>query len=431
MYYGNSLAGPTVNTPFVLDQDQCLSPYARSLPPSINQQTKGGIALNIGGRQVPVPLKFVGAITPSDQSNLNWNEWYYLNLIVGDRTNGQLTRLNRAGSSETKFTKPFDYAGTKTFPNGNYETYARQYIYDVDLPNCQANARVFAGQRKESFSVNLGPIFDLLNLVPILNFPGGITNSQNNNVLRYKNIATLALELPISCVKSSTTDVLGVWLGVRELLHEGDDHIPGRQFSRLGFPLVNEVLIGLRDKGLFSRSQPKDDIKNGFDLYINYPTFPAIVNLLFRDAVNEALDVNIDNLAPSNLPRNDLYATILTGLPGINRAIPNPTPADLLRLNVTIAPTARGSQNSFGVVGGDLAGFPNGRRPGDDVVDVVVTAAMGALCHAGLGLCQPNQAPVGDRVFIDGAPVQDTDFDNVFPYLKTPIPGNFQYPPDN
>lgn len=425
MYYGSSLAGPVASTPFVLDEDQCLSPYARALPPSISKQTNGGIALNIGGRQVAVPLKFVGSLSAGDTAALNWNEWYYLNLITGDRTTGNSRPITKAGSSQTKFTKPFDYAGTKTFPNGGYETYARQYIYDIAIPGCATNGRVFAGQRKESFSANLGPIFDLVNLVPIPDFPGAVTNDPKNNALRYKNIASLALELPINCITSSTTDVIGVWFGVRELLHEGDDHIPGRQFSRLGFPLVNEILVGLRDKGLYSRSLPKDDVKNGIDVYVNYPTFPAIVNLLFRDAVNSFKQVNITDLAPNNLPRTDLHLTILTGLPGVNRPVTNTVPADLLRLNTTIAPTAAAGQNSIGYLAGDMAGFPNGRRPGDDVIDVVLRAAMGALCHAPLGICTPANAPVGDVAFLDGAPQSASDFDDFFPYLKTPIPGNF------
>ena len=93
------------------------------------------------------------------------------------------------------------------------------------------------------------------------------------------------------------------------------------------------------------------------------------------------------------------------------------------RLNTKIAPTAKDKQSTFGVAGGDLAGFPNGRRPGDDVVDIELRVAMGALCHLGLGLCSPQNAPVGNQPITDGAPISAGDFDNAFPYLTTPIPG--------
>jgi hypothetical protein len=93
------------------------------------------------------------------------------------------------------------------------------------------------------------------------------------------------------------------------------------------------------------------------------------------------------------------------------------------RLNTGIAPTPRDKQSFFGVAGGDLAGFPNGRRPGDDVVDIELRVAMGALCHLKVGLCNPANAPVGNVAITDGAPISSADFDNKFPYLTTPIPG--------
>ena len=80
-------------------------------------------------------------------------------------------------------------------------------------------------------------------------------------------------------------------------------------------------------------------------------------------------------------------------------------------------------QNHLGVVGGDLAGFPNGRRPGDDVVDIALRVSMGLLCHANLGVCAPSDAPTGTLPFTDGVRQQASQFDNAFPYLRTPIPG--------
>ena len=93
------------------------------------------------------------------------------------------------------------------------------------------------------------------------------------------------------------------------------------------------------------------------------------------------------------------------------------------RLNNTIEPTEKDNQTNYCVAVGDLAVFQNGRRPGDDVVDIELRVAMGALCHLGLGLCSPGNAPVGNQPITDGAPISSADFDNKFPYLTTPIPG--------
>ncbi len=143
------------------------------------------------------------------------------------------------------------------------------------------------------------------------------------------------------------------------------------------------------------------------------------------------------DLAPTNFPRNDLVAAFLTGFEGVNA---NGSVGEMLRLNTAIAPTVAGEQNPLGVVTGDLAGFPNGRRVGDDVVDIALRVVMGALCHpvnidldasgiagdAGdnLGLCSPEDAVTGGVPFTDGAPISDAYFDTTFPYLKAPLAGS-------
>jgi len=113
----------------------------------------------------------------------------------------------------------------------------------------------------------------------------------------------------------------------------------------------------------------------------------------------------------------------LTGISGVNQPR-NPVPSDMLRLNVNTVPTAQANQNSLGVIGGDSAGFPNGRRPGDDVVDVALRVVMGALYHLNLSLGEPDQAVVGTVPFIDGAPISASDFSGSFPFLLTPLPGS-------
>jgi hypothetical protein len=187
------------------------------------------------------------------------------------------------------------------------------------------------------------------------------------------------------------------------------------QVSRVGMPLVNEVVIGLKDKDRFNASQPFQD--GQFADYVTNPTLPALVELLFGSAGVRA---------PTNFPRNDLVTAFLTGVPGLNKPA-NVTPSEMLRLNTAITPVDRAAQNRLGVLGGDVAGFPNGRRPGDDVVDIELRVAMGVLCtldNPAVFGCRPADAPAGAIHFTDGAFLDATAIGATFPYLAQPIPGS-------
>lgn len=416
-----------------------------------------GIGLDIGGVNVAIPLKYAGPILPNDQSLLNESETYQVTLIEGDRRSGTRTAITRSGSGQTTFTKPLDHVGLKTLPD--YDGYANQFIYDFDMAGCDLPGRVFVGQRAEAFALNLGEVFDLINFVPIegdsapgagdgAGFDGGITQSRDNDDLFGKiNVTTLALELPISCVTDGDP-VIGAWTTASLAQGELENPQPGYedtsrvggalvQQSRLSTPLVNEVVIGITDKDRFNGSEPIDDAS--FGTYVTNPTFPRLVELLFGPELGLE-----DNVAPKNLPRTDLVATFLTGLPGLNQP-QNVTASEMMRLNTAIPATPRDAQNSFGVVAEDLAGFPNGRRPGDDVIDVILRVALGALCHpvplgaelgvegaeedttsdlVNLGFCTPDQAPVGNVALTDGAPISASELQNEFPYLNSPVPGS-------
>ena len=205
--------------------------------------------------------------------------------------------------------------------------------------------------------------------------------------------------------------------GLNNVMKEGG---AWTQVSRLGMPLVNEVVIGIDDKDRFNASSPKDDTTKFAD-YVTNPVLPALIQSLFPSAA-----------APNNFPRTDLVTVFLKGLKGLNQPA-NVVPAEMLRLNTSITPTALASQNPLGAAGGDLAGFPNGRRPADDVVDLSIRVAMGALCVLtgptdafGVG-CSASNAPAGALPFND---VRKTaaNFAPAFPYLTTPLPGNFNPP---
>jgi hypothetical protein len=389
-----------------------------------------------------VPLKNIGPISATDSSALNFNESYSLTLVRGDRRRGQASEVTNASTGRSEFGKPYDFVGTKTFGSiAGYESYASKFVYNINVPNCSAPGRVFVGQRAEGFAVNLGQVFDLVNLVPVdgESFPGGIRQSKDNNIIGDDNITTIALEIPKSCLKGNGNGVIGGWtsasLRQARILNPNatfaKPEVNGgvfTQVSRLGMPLVNEVVIGLPDKDRFNASEPAQD--GQFASYVTNPTLPAILNVLFRDAVNQTLGTTIANLAPSNIPRNDLVTTFLTGFPGVNQ-MARVTASEMTRLNTGIPAKAADQQSTFGVAGNDLAGFPNGRRPGDDVVDIALRVVMGRLCHpipvngtpTNLGLCSPADAPVGTAPFTDGAPLSAADFDTRFPYLRTPNPG--------
>ncbi|CAN5714141.1 DUF4331 domain-containing protein [soil metagenome] len=397
-----------------------------------------GITLNIGGKELPIALRQAGQVTAPDDADLGEVEDYTITQITGDQRAGTRATVTASNGGATSFRKPFDNAGKKTTPD--YAAYANQYIYNVAIPGCTTPGRVFVGQRAEAFAVNLGPTFDLINYVPIdgSSFPGGITQSRDNDdLVGKKNVTSIALELPIACVTGTGNGVIGAWstaaLPQARLLNpkasyanmapQGGAYV---QVSRLSAPLVNELVIGLPQKDTFNAAKPTGDA--ALADYVTNPTFPAIVDLLFRAPVNATLGTNFSNIAPSNLPRNDLVAAYLTGIKTLNQQ-KTVTGSEMMRLNTTINPTPRDQQKTLGVAGDDLAGFPNGRRPGDDAVDITLRVAMGRLCYpvpingvqTDLGLCKPADAPVGNAPLTDGAPISAAELQNVFPYLNSPL----------
>lgn len=409
-----------------------------------------GLTLNVGGKTLPIPLRAAGPIARRGDANLGENESYSVNVVAGDRRTGTSSPLTSTSNGATSFFKPLDNVGNKTIPD--YDAYVQPFMYMATFAGCSAPVKVFAGQRAEAFAVNLGESFDLVNYVPIEGdsapgagdgggFPGGITQDRANDDLVGKlNVTSIAIEVPIACLTGDGNGVIGAWttasLPQARMLsaaptYEDPSVNSGAwtQVSRLSNPLVNELVIGLPDKNLFNAVEPTADAAVAD--YVTNPTFPAILNLLFRDPVNATLGTDIPDLAPSNFPRADLVAAFLTGIETLNQQA-TVTPSEMLRLNTAIAATPQAEQSPFGVAGDDLAGFPNGRRPGDDTVDIALRVVMGRLCYAvpingtptDLGLCEESDAPVGNVPFTDGAPLAATDLQNRFPYLNNPIPGS-------
>jgi hypothetical protein len=387
-----------------------------------------GFALPIGEgenlKSVAIPLKNFGNVDTDGKAN--FYETYSIKKVSGDRRTGSAISLTD-GSGEATFAKPLDNIGEKSFTD--YEAYAGGFVHDLTIPGCDAGGKVFVGQRKDPFVVNLGKTFDLVNYTP-LDGDGSLQDDANDD-LADKNVTSIALEVPISCVTGSGNGVIGAWTSASQqqarILNPkasfAKPEVNGgawTQVSRLGMPLVNEVVIGLGDKDTFNASEPKDDSQ--FLDYVTHPTLPALLETLFPVT------------APTNIPRDDLVTAFLEGFPGVNQ-LSKVTRSEMIRLNTEIAPTLAADQNAFGVVVGDLAGFPNGRRPGDDVVDIALRVVMGALCHPvdldgdgdatdDLELCEPADAPTGDQPFSDLAPIDSTYVNDTFPYLLTPLAGS-------
>ena len=365
-------------------------------------------------------------------------ETFTVNLVRGPRRVAMPQPVLNANGGSAVFEKPIDNIGSKTFPGGSYANYAASFVYSVNIPNCAVPAKLFVGQRKEGFAVNLGTIFDLIN-APAAVITDNSLRGAVPNALSNKNITTIAVEIDKSClVNAAGGTVIGGWstASVRQarvINPQGNYQVPTReggawaQVSRLGSPLVNEVVIGVPDKDRFNGSEPKNDLAN-FAPYVTNPTLPALIEILFGTA------------APRTFPRTDLIAAFLTGVTGVNAFNgTNTTPAvgEMLRLNTALPATANGSQNNLGALecfqgrtattgpvvvlppanaSCDPAGFPNGRRPGDDVVDIALRVSMGALLST-------DAAPSAAIPFHDAVLQDDSDFDGTFPYLKTPNPG--------
>ena len=395
-----------------------------------------GITLPIGDKIVAIPLIQAGQVSAPNAGALNVTEKFSVDVVRGDRRSGQRAAVTNAAGGSATFDKPVDNIGTKTIPD--YAGYAARHIYNVNIPGCNMPGKLFVGQRKDAFAVNLGAIFDLVNApLAVITNPALINAAPNT--IDDANITSLSMEIHKSCLTKGNETVIGGWttasLRQGSLLNPNPQKghqttgIAGgawTQVSRLGMPLVNEVVIGLPDKDRFNSSKPKDD--GQFADYVTNPTLPALLEIALATP----------GIAPRNLPRTDLVTTFLTGIAGVNQPR-NVVASEMLRLNTAIPAVPFAQQNRLGIVGNilaggsDNAGYPNGRRPKDDVVDISLVAMMGGLCMAngdtnalGFGAnCRPANVPLGATAFrlhdaVDQAVVPLLPG---FPYLFTPIPG--------
>jgi hypothetical protein len=395
-----------------------------------------GLTVPVGDQMVEIAPMQNGAVSVPHDPHVQVNETYTVTLVRGDRRTGMTNPIRDAHTGSTVFNKPVDNIGEKTI--ADYASYAAQHVYDITMPGCSKPGRLFVGQRQDTFAVNLGVIFDMVD-APVSVITNPADYNITPNILADKNVTTLALEIAKSCLTNGSDPVIGGWttasLRQTHVLdktpREGlanTDHAGGAwvQVSRLGMPLVNELVIGLKDKDGFNGSEPKGDAQ--FLTYVTNPSYPKLLETYLA----------LPGSSPTNIPRNDLVTTFLTGLVGVNQPA-HVTPSEMLRLNTAIPAVPYDQQNRLGLVGNilaggnDNAGYPNGRRPKDDVVDITLIAAEGGLCMANgtndalhLGAaCNPNAVPLGAVAFDlnDTVDQAASTFLPGFPYANTPVPG--------
>jgi hypothetical protein len=337
-------------------------------------------------------------------------------------------RNGRAHKLATGLFTPPANIGPRSTPH--YEDLAADAVHEL-----AGDIKVFAGQRDDPFFVDLGSIFDLAGLRP-LNTLHAIplpTEDGVDGVSGY-NTHTIAIQVPITqltrnhTIPSGADDpnaVIGVYASASRrhirILQPNGTHkqvSSWRQVSRLGEPLVNEVVIPLGKKDLWNSTDPEDDAQ-----FVHFYTDPEVTRL------ENGLYPVLDNAPETG--RGDLVAILLTGVPTLN--FTGTTKADLLRLNMAIPPSAAPSR--LGVLEGDFAGFPNGRRLADDVVDIELRAfACGYGPIAGpliesFGFCDGNANRTPNNVLGDGVDENERSFSTEFPYVGTPFSGYEAVPP--
>ncbi|MGI9119759.1 MAG: DUF4331 domain-containing protein [Acidimicrobiales bacterium] len=348
----------------------------------------------------------VGPITSPNDRDMSRPQTYTVTKVQGGQRTTMATNVPTAPSN----------VGPRTTPN--YEATAAKAIKRLD----GGRGQVFAGQRDDGFYFDGASVFDLGALRPFL--PGYEDGSDGIDTFAGYNVQSIAIQVPKKEIVSDSDPVIGVWStaerqGTRVFQNDNGSQPlnsgPWVQVSRLGNPLVNEVVIPLKLKDAFNSLEPEDDAAT-----LSGVTAPPLSTEgdipLLTDPILAELEEQIYGITTPPTPRQDLKTIYLTGIPGINQPA-NVKPAELLRLNTSIAPTPFAQQNRLGLLAGQLDGFPNGRRVIDDVIDISLQAVAGATPLTPEFQVAPNNQ-LGDGV--DG---NDMPYLNTFPYLATPHQG--------
>ncbi len=359
-----------------------------------------------------------GPIESLDSPNFNRPQRYTVTEVRGD---------SRTTLGEDLLSPPCN-VGFRSTPN--YPDLANSAIHDLG-----DGMVVFAGQRLDGFFIDLGSIFDLAALRPFQNLHLiSSAAAAGVNALRGFNVHSIAIQIPISKLTAdgsvptdplAANSVIGVYAAADRQKGRFQDETqsygegPFTQVSRLAMPLFNEVLVPMARKDEWNRSDPENDSE--FAPLVARPELANLLPVLYPDV--------FPNLAAFTGDRADLLAIFLTGIPeGIVPGFQNTTgstQADLMRLNMAIPPSE--DPNVNGLVAGDAAGFPNGRRVFDDIATVELRALAGLT----IPLVDPSYVPdEAAGLITDGTQeLDDVSYLSVFPYLDHPISGYDSVPP--
>ena len=359
---------------------------------------------NVGDAHKHLRFEFAFHTTRQNPNTFLYNTGVVTSLTDPDlnvRQSWTLTRIDVDTHQETVLgsgqVAPY-FVGPISMPD--YGALAQSSI--VTLPG---GYKVFAGVRDDPFFVDLAAVFDLLS---IRKLPGN--RGRGVDGLGGFNVMSIVLQVPKAKLTkdgagpsmAAGNAIIGLWDSAERPMTRvinGDGTIgqsgPDVQVSRLGMPLVNEVVIPVGKKDLFNATEPSTDVAN-FAGYIVDPEPARLLHALFGI-----------NVPPA--PRNDLVTVFATGVPGLNQPA-NVVPGEMLRLNMTIAPAA--TPKPMGVLDGDVAGFPNGRRLADDVTDISLRVVAGVLVP-GYNVAPNNQLG-------DGVDANDMPFLPYFPYVAPP-----------
>lgn len=330
-----------------------------------------------------------GAVTSLDDPDLNVRQFWTLTRVDVD---GGTERVLGTGQVAPYFVGPTSMA--------DYNSLAQSAVASLT-----GGYKVFVGPRDDPFFVDLASVFDLLS---IRRLPGD--KGKGVDGVGGYNVMTVALQIPKAALTKDgqapdagrNNHIIGIWdTAERSQMRtlNGDGTVmtsgPEIQVSRLGMPLVNEIVIPLGMKDRFNASEPANDVAQ-FGAAVVDPEPAKLLTALFGIQTPPA-------------PRSDIVAVFATGVAGLNQPA-NVTPGEMLRLNMTIPAAA--NPNRFGVLAGDLAGFPNGRRLADDVVDIELRVVAGVLVN-GYNIAPNNQLG-------DGVDANDMPFLPYFPYVSPP-----------
>jgi hypothetical protein len=372
-----------------------------------------------------------GPITSLTDPNWNKRQLYDVSVIRGHGPGGNGKKQHHEQDGKGKIighdlSCPPCNIGPRSTPS--YDSLAAAAVH-----NLPSGETVFAGQRNDGFYVDLGSVFDLAALRPFQNLhlipmPAG----PGVDPLKDLNIHTIAIKVPISMLTrdgstpsdpTSAVASIGVWSAAsRRKVTVRDDNGkdpkgsgPWIQVSRLGNPLFNEVIVHIGDKDRWNAVDPIDDAGE-FESYVNQPELARLLPALYPGV--------FPHLAGYTKDRADLHAILLTGIPnGVVPGFPGnftgPRPADMLRLNVAIPPNTT-NPSSLGLLGGDIAGFPNGRRVSDNIVAIELRAVAGAT----IPLVDPTYTPDGAAALLEDGTAPGPDrYQATFPYLGKPHDG--------